>query len=320
MSFLVRPYLAADIDLWNRIVAASRSGNFLHNRGYMDYHADRFEDASLVVEESGKAVAVFPASRHGDEVVSHGGLTYGGLLSGANLRADGTLAVMRMLFEFYRDSGIDRVVYKAIPAVFHSYPCEEDLYALFRCQARLFRRDISSVVDLSRPLPFSKGRKWSINKSRKTQVYIEEASDFGEFHDLLSETLANFGAKPTHSLEELKLLHSRFSRQIRLYECRLGDELLAGAVIYDFIDVVHTQYLASSPRGREVGALDRLVADLMREIYGNRRYFSFGISTEGGGKVLNSGLVAQKEGFGARAVVHDFYEVLLKDKLTLEAW
>ncbi len=313
MSFTVRPYAAADASLWNEIVTASRNGNFLHNRGYMDYHSDRFEDASVVVEESGKALAVLPGSKHGADVVSHGGLTYGGLLMGPELRAESTLDAMAALCRYYRDAGMERLVYKAIPSVFHRYPCDEDLYALFRFQARLYRRDISSVVDLTRPLPFSKGRKWAVNKSRKSHAAIREASDFEEFHSLLTQTLAKFGVVPTHSLDELQLLHSRFAEHIRVFECRLDNELLAGAMIYDFGEVVHTQYLASSIRGREEGALDRLVADLMREVYSDRRYFSFGISSESGGMVLNSGLVAQKEGFGARAAVHDFYEVALQD-------
>ena len=46
----------------------------------------------------------------------------------------------------------------------------------------------------------------------------------------------------------------------------------------------------------------------MRVLYADRRYFSFGISTEQAGQYLNEGLIAQKEGFGARTVVHDFYE------------
>ena len=30
------------------------------------------------------------------------------------------------------------------------------------------------------------------------------------------------------------------------------------------------------------------------------------------GRFLNAGLIAQKEGFGARAVVHDFYELEIR--------
>jgi len=88
--------------------------------------------------------------------------------------------------------------------------------------------------------------------------------------------------------------------------------LLAGALVYDFGHVAHTQYLASSDEGREFGALDFLLANLLDTVYANRRYFSFGISTEQEGRYLNEGLIFQKEGFGGRAVVHDFYELELQ--------
>ena len=56
-----------------------------------------------------------------------------------------------------------------------------------------------------------------------------------------------------------------------------------------------------------INALSLLLADLI-ERYGERHYFSFGISTEQEGHLLNGGLVAQKEYFGARGIAHDFYE------------
>jgi len=68
------------------------------------------------------------------------------------------------------------------------------------------------------------------------------------------------------------------------------------------------QYLACSPFGREVGALDYLLDVLVGEIYIDKKYFDFGISTENDGRKLNEGLIAQKEGFGARGFVHDFYK------------
>jgi uncharacterized protein YqgC (DUF456 family) len=83
--------------------------------------------------------------------------------------------------------------------------------------------------------------------------------------------------------------------------------LLAGTLLYDFGRVVHTQYLACSEQGRRVDALSLLLAELIEDRYAQRAYFSLGISTEQQGQVLNDGLVTQKERFGARGVVHDFY-------------
>ncbi len=307
----VTPYQPAQSGVWNDVVAKSRSGTFLHDRNYMDYHADRFEDASVFICLSDKPLAAFPASRHGDEIVSHGGLTYGGILASADLRAQDTLTGMQLLCDHYRATGARRLVYKAIPQIFHRYPCQEDLYALFRSDARLFRRDLSSVVELGQPRSYSKGRKWSINKARKAGVTIASNDDFTEFHGLLQDVVRKFGVAPTHTLAELTLLRSRFPEQIRLFEARLDGVLLAGTLVFDFGGTVHTQYMAASDEARDIGGLDLLIAQLLETVFADRRYFSFGISTESAGTTLNVGLVAQKEGFGARAVVHDFYEITL---------
>jgi hypothetical protein len=61
--------------LWNEFARRSKNGTFLFHRSYMEYHADRFEDFSLIVrDEDGHVFALLPASLHGDVLVSHGGL------------------------------------------------------------------------------------------------------------------------------------------------------------------------------------------------------------------------------------------------------
>ena len=85
--YRIRPYTAADRPAWNDFIRRSRNGVFLFQREYMDYHADRFEDASVIVESAQgtpRIVAVLPANRRhapdGDHCVTHGGLTFGGLV------------------------------------------------------------------------------------------------------------------------------------------------------------------------------------------------------------------------------------------------
>ncbi|OOG56565.1 GNAT family N-acetyltransferase [Rhodanobacter sp. C03] len=304
----VRPYVPADAEAWDTVVEHSRNGNLLHQRGYMDYHADRFVDCSLMVERGDKAVAVFPANICDNLVVSHGGLTYAGLVSTHALRAESTLAVFEDVGNHYRSLGVERVIYKAVPHVFHAYPAEEDLHALHRLGARLNRRDMSSVIALQEPFHFTDGRRRSVNKAGKAGITLREGSDLENFHALLSLVLQKHGVVPVHSLPELRLLQARFPRHIMLHEARRDDILLAGVLVYDFGRTVHTQYLAASDEGQRLDALSLLLAELITNTYANRRYFSFGISTEQGGQVLNAGLITQKEYFGARAIVHDFYE------------
>ncbi|OOG58561.1 GNAT family N-acetyltransferase [Rhodanobacter sp. B05] len=306
--FTVRPYAQADANAWDALVERSRNGNLLHRRGYMDYHADRFVDQSLMVERSGEVVAVFPANIQDRTVTSHGGLSYAGLISGDALRAESTLAVFGQIGSHYRTLGVERVVYKAIPHVFHACPAEEDLYALHRLGAQLKRRDLSSVIALQEAFHFTSGRRHAIDKARKADICVRYGVDPEGFHTLLTDVLRKHDVVPTHSLAELRLLQARFPQHIVLHEARRGEDLLAAVLVYDFGRVVHTQYMAVSEEGRQLDALSFLLAELIENTYATRRHFSFGISTEQEGRVLNTGLVAQKEYFGARAVVHDFYE------------
>ncbi|TPG11387.1 GNAT family N-acetyltransferase [Rhodanobacter glycinis] len=306
--FTVRPYAQADSSAWDALVERSRNGNLLHRRGYMDYHADRFVDRSLMIERHGEVAAVFPANIHDRTATSHGGLTYAGLITSDALRAESTLAVFGQIGDHYRALGVERLIYKAVPHVFHAYPAEEDLYALHRLGAQLKRRDLSSVIPLQEAFHFTPGRRHAIDKAKKAGIRVQADAGLEDFHALLSDVLRRHNAVPTHSLAELRLLQARFPRHIVLHEARIGDLLLAGVLIYDFGRIVHTQYMAVSEQGRRLDALSFLLAELIEHTYAARLHFSFGISTEQEGRVLNGGLIAQKEYFGARAVVHDVYE------------
>lgn len=278
----------------------------------MDYHSDRFIDQSLIILQDEQPCAVFPASLHGDAISSHGGLTYGGLLSTSDMRSQSTLEALEKIASHYSAAGRDKLIYKAVPHVFHRYPSEEDLYALFRMGARLQRRDISSVVEIGKAPKYSKGRKWTINKAKKANLVVAASDRFDVFYELLWDQAIERGRQVVHSLPELQLLKSRFPDQIGLYEARAEGLLQAGVIIFDFGMTVHTQYMGSSELGRTNGALDLVISELVNEVYADRRYFSFGISTEQAGHFLNEGLAAQKEGFGGRGVVHDFYEMDLR--------
>lgn len=297
--------------VWDEVVAASKNGNFLHLRDYIGYHSHRFDEQSVIVRKDRKPVAVFPCNRVEDQIISHGGLTYGGLIYGQDLRAVDVLAILSCLREHFRVSKCRSLMYKAVPHIFHRYPAEEDLYALHRFDARLVRRDLSSAVQLANRIKLSDSRKNTIRKSAKRGVVIREGSFFEPFYSMLFAGLARHGSQPVHSLNELQLLQSRFPSRIRLFGAFLEEQLFAGAVIYDFGHVAHSQYLASSEEGKAIGALDYLLAYLLDNVFSHHQFFSFGISTEQQGRQLNEGLVFQKEGFGGRAIVHDFYELRL---------
>ena len=296
-------------NLWDNFIDNSKNGLFLFKRDYMEYHADRFKDCSLMFFKKNKLQAILPANIVGDTIVSHGGLTFGGIISDKKMKTSNMLNIFESLKEYLKENGINKIVYKTIPHIYHTMPAEEDLYALFRNEAKLIRRDISSTIFLEK-IQYSRLGKRTINKSKKNGLKISRDNDFKSFMILKeNELMKKYNVKPVHTPEEMELLSSRFPENIKLFTVKDGNEILSGVIIYESENVAHAQYLASNDRGRELLATEFLFDYLIKEYYKDKIYFDFGISTEKEGSYLNSELIRFKEKFGARGISYDFYEM-----------
>lgn len=310
MMFEVRRYTPDKANEWNRFVAASKNGTFLFERQFMDYHADRFTDCSLMFYRDNALYALLPANVKGDVLTSHGGLTYGGLVMSSRCSAKGVQEVFAAMNTYLSDMGVRRVVYKAIPWIYHQLPAEEDLYALTSIShATLIIRDISSAVIGDRPVKFSESRKSGLRKALRMGLTVRESEDFATFWQILNANLtAKYGVRPVHSVSELELLHGHFPQGIRLYMVYDGETPLGGTLLFLTPQVLHTQYISATAEGKAHGAIDLLFNHLINEVYTDYRYIDFGKSTVSDSADLNEQLIFQKEGFGARAVCYDTYE------------
>lgn len=307
-------YTAAHKDEWNAFLSTSRNGTFLLHRNYMDYHADRFRDASLLFYKGEKLMALLPANLQGDCYYSHGGLTYGSFIIGAEMTIERMLEAFNRLNEYLREHcpEVRRVTYRPIPAIYHKYPSEEELYALYRMNARLTERKLSSTIDLQRPYAFSTLRRRKLHKAEKNGLTVVQDKRLEIFWPVLNANLwERHGEHPVHSLAELQLLGSRFPEEIKLFRIEKDGQMMGGCLLFITDEVAHVQYIASTPEGRELGALDLLFHTLIEKYKNQKHYFDFGVSTEDGGELLNGGLVFQKEGFGGRGICYDTYEYSL---------
>ena len=308
--FEIRRYTPAFANEWNQFVAASKNGTFLFDRRYMDYHADRFQDHSLLFYLGERLLAVLPAHQSGDTLCSHNGLTYGGLVMSPRLTVVQTMNLFRELNDYLRGEGFRHVSYKCIPWIYHRLPAEEDLYALYHeCRARMVARDFATDVFLHGDMRWERVRRRGVSRAQKAGVIVERSSDYAAFWEVLSQNLqTKYGVKPVHTLQEITLLHSRFPENIVLYQAVKDGVVLGGVVLYITPQVVHAQYSSATPEGKKLGVIDLLYSRIFSD-YENYSHFDFGRSTENpDGSGLNEQLVFQKEGFGGRGLCYDIYE------------
>lgn len=272
----------------------------------MEYHADRFVDASLLAWNADQLMALLPANQIDGRLISHGGLTFGGFIVDDRMKTPKMLHLLLHTLLHLKRHGFTEMTYKPAPFIYALGPTSEDLYALSCSGALLKDRKVSAVIGQNR-IPFQERRCRQIERARKAGLQVRETDQFAEYWRLLEELLdRRHGSAPVHRLDEILLLRSRFPKNITLYGCFHHDRLVAGILVYESRQVARAQYIAADDTGQKYGALDLTCDYLINGVFRSKPYVDLGTSESPGGDLIH-GLIDQKEGFGARAVVQDQY-------------
>lgn len=311
----------ADLDPVRHDEFAARApmATLLHTRRYLSYHGARFRDLSLAVfDERKRLLGLFPAAvdpQDDKRVVSHPGVTYGGIVHDGQLRGERMIEALETICKYYAQRGFEALRYKAVPYIYHRAPSADDLYALFRLGADRYRCDLSSAIELSaRPKP-SERRRRGLKKALKTNVQVRKGAEFiSKLWPVLEDNLARkHHRSPVHTAAEIAKLHALFPQEIQFVVGLINDRVEAGVVLFKTPRVLHAQYIASSALGNEVCALDAVFEYCLADASScGIRYFNFGVSTDNEGTHLNEGLYQYKSEFGAGGVTHEFFELNLR--------
>ena len=296
---------------WNNFIDNSKNSTFLFKREFMGYHSDRFKDFSLLVYKNSELVALFPLNINDGKVYSHEGLTYGGIIVKKDIKFVKFLELFIQILKHLNNLSIQKLFIKQIPIIYNSIFNGELDYLSYISGGVIYRRDIISVIDMQNDFKISKDRIQGYKRGLKNNLEVKETDDFDEFwNSILIPTLSKkHSAKPVHSLQEIKKLKSSFLENIKQFNVYHKNKIVAGTTIFQTKNVIHVQYIGSTSEKNSLGSLDFLFFKLIKKIYVNHRYFDFGNSHENEGMKINQGLNYWKEGFGARSLIQDYYEV-----------
>jgi hypothetical protein len=309
LSYNVIKYSSAYLDQWNELVSGSKNGTFLFYRDFMEYHNNRFEDYSLIIYSSTKVVAVFPANRVAGEVHSHQGLTYGSLIITDDPTIDAVDAIYTAIVHFLKADGITKLKIKSVPSIYHKRPAFENDFFLYNNNATLYRKDMNLAIDFSKELCISKSKLKHFRRVSALGLEVRQDNNFEMFWDsvLVPRLQERYNVKPVHALQEIKLLHSRFPNNILQNNVYYNNEIVAGITIFNFGNVIKSQYGATTKEGEKVRALDYLFITLINEFKTKASFFDMGTVSENEGKSYNKGLLNQKQELGCSIYSQDFY-------------
>jgi hypothetical protein len=299
-GYRVVPYHAALESDWNRVLELADNATLMHRRSYLAYHGDSFDDCSVMIYRGNEPLAVFPAHREGEEVHSHKGLSYAGLIHRA-CSFNQKLQLYIDLLEYYENLGTNKISIKETPEIYNQGVGEGNSYLFHHAGARQVQVELSQTVVL--PLSIRhKGRKANIKQALRAGLEVKEDVTVDLFWEtlLLPNLSGRHGVRPTHSKEQMGYLKGRHPEAIRQFIVYFNKEAIAGATVYLTSKCLHTQYLATNAKGRQLHALDLLVDHLSKGLGRDRTYLDFGHSNEANGQRINWGLFHWKESFGAK--------------------
>lgn len=315
----VRPYTQSQEERWDRFVMEqSSNGTFLQTRRFLGYHpAGRFQDDSRMIYRNQELAAVCPGAdclTDGRRTFrSHPGSTFGGLVvAPSQLKTTRLVELVEALDAQLKADGYQAAELKQTSSLFSREPDDAVEYALYQ-QGYTQETEISCQIPLDEPYEhlrraFSYNKRYDLKKAEKqglSVVSLETEEEIRAFHALLCLNLQKFSAVPVHTAEEL--LELRF-RRLREEMSFLGvrdpeGRLVAGACLFFFrqVNVLHTQYLATDTGVTAYAPSCFLYDAVLREAL--RRgcsTLSLGTCTHERGRVLNTGLMLNKEGYGAK--------------------
>lgn len=297
--------------VWDAFVKHSKNATFLFHRDFMEYHQDRFEDYSLLVFKDDNVVALLPAHIKDSVVYSHKGLTYGGLLLSKKSKLLESFEIFKSLLEYLNTNECTRLEIKIIPPFYNQQPSDELEYFMYKAAAELVHRDALMIIDFYDKLPFQKNRREGINKAKRHGISIEIDNNYeGFWNEVLIPNLSKkHNASPVHTLDEIKLLASRFPKNIKQINAYKEGKIVAGTTLFLTETTIHPQYVSGNSEKNKLGSIDLLYDFMINHFSKGRRCFDFNISSEEAGKKLNKGLVFWKESCGARTIVANTYSV-----------
>lgn len=299
---------------WDYLVKYGKNASFLFYRDYMEYHRDRFVDHSLTFWKGSNLVGLLPSNVANNKFYSHLGLTYGGFVVKQDIKMGEFLQIFLACLKYLYENNYPTLYLKLIPRIYNTLPSDELDWLLFITNSKLYRRDFTLALHQPSTIKWQNRRLRSLRHAKKILPEIKVDNTTEAYTDFWEKVLEpnlkqSHNVMPVHTFKEMHTLSQRFPDNIKQYNAYLGDDIVAGCTMFINSNVAHAQYISATSEGKKMGCLDFLFDHLINREFENTPWFDLGICNENEGRDINFGLLDWKEGFGARAISHDFYEI-----------
>ena len=303
-------------NLWDNYIQKSNNGTIFHLRKFLSYHQTRtFKDCSLMFYEKEKIQAIFSGAIIKDCLYSHPGASFGGFVYN-DLSFVAFRKMIDLLIEYAHNHKIKEVVIIPPPFIYYTLYNEAMEYCLYYKGFNITEYYISSFVDLRYDIEGQiHSRKKRYIKKIKNQMIVKESNDLDLFYPILLDNKARHDTKPTHTLQELKILIDRFPNDIKLLLNYHNNEVIGGSL--NFITTNNTCILFYNMMDYKYKDLQPASFQIYKSLKWAKKigldYLDIGVSQLYDGDIMapHDSLINFKEQFGAKAMIRKVMKLKL---------
>lgn len=326
MNLSLQPYTDDKAKQWDDFVSFSRNGTIFHTQKFLSYHPEkRFEDASILFLDGEKLVGVLPAALREEAgkkiLVSHPGASYGGPVLHSDVSVTETGEMMKALADHAKSKKYaDISMLRLSPVSLQKAYSEDPQYWMFQQGYHMSRCEMDGAIDLSRLseekiLESLSGKcRNMVRQAERAKIEVKLSNDFDAFWPVLESVLVQrHGAKPTHTLVEIKKLHALLPQGFRCLTAHMEGKIVGGIVLVTIHgEALYTLYMGQEYASQQFHPMHLLLVEAIRLcLKEKRRVLHLGVSTEDGGTKVNEGLFFFKESFGCKPVRRESWEIQL---------
>jgi hypothetical protein len=314
-AWVVRPYRPEDAIAWKALLAESKNATLFHDLDFLAYHPPgKYDFRHLVALRRDRIEAVIPGALSTDGVfVSPAGASIGGPAVRKSIPVEACLHLMEALQLYCKSAGWRGIEFTLPPTVYHDEPDQGLEFALHMRGFQLVHRSMPLLISLDCQEGehyqnlFRQSQRSYVRACRRKGVVVTEKGIEGlaAFLELLTETHARLGSRPTHTREEIERLLRRLPARMRIWSAHLGDTTIASALMVILNrNICNTFYLCDRVAYREFHGLTVLLAEAA-EVLAERGFRYLDLGPSASTMHFNRGVVSFKESLGARAFCRD---------------
>ena len=232
-EWVIRPYRPEDAIAWKALLATSNNATLFHDLDFLAYHPPgKYDFRHLVALRRSRIDAVIPGALSADGVfVSPAGASIGGPAVRKSIPVEACLHLIEALQLYCKSAGWRGIEFTLPPMVYHDEPDQGMEFALHMQGFQLVHRSMPLLIPLDRQEGehyqslFRQSQRSYVRACRRKGVVVSEAGIEGlvAFLELLTETHARLGSRPTHTPEEIESLLHRLPAHIRIWSAHLGE-------------------------------------------------------------------------------------------------